>query len=220
MISNRTSQSSGMWINGLQAKRLMDIVGAAAGLVLLAPLLLILACAVRLTSKGPVIYRQERVGVGGQTFQLLKFRSMRADLGGPSLTVADDERVTPLGRILRHYKLDELPQLMNVLKGDMSLVGPRPEVPRYVELYCTEYEEILTVRPGLTDYASITFRHESELFIRIDNVESVYVEEILPRKLELAKHYIQTRSFLGDIQIILSTLSPSWNPKTIRLDDM
>jgi lipopolysaccharide/colanic/teichoic acid biosynthesis glycosyltransferase len=189
-------------------KRLVDLTVAAAGLVLLAPLLLVVALLVRLTSPGPVFFRQERIGRGFRPFHIYKFRSMVQDAPakGSSVTFGADPRITRVGRFLRATKLDELPQLINVLLGDMSLVGPRPEVRKYVEMFRADYEEVLRVRPGVTDPASIKFRHEAELLGRAADPEREYVERILPEKLRLAKDYVRQSSFWYDIVIILRTI--------------
>src|SRR5437899_493607 len=146
-------------------KRTFDFILAASGLVLLIPVLLVVIVLVKITSKGPAFYRQDRVGQGGRIFRIVKFRSMfaAAEKHGPAITSAGDPRVTPMGRLLRRSKIDELPQLWNVLRGDMSLVGPRPEVPRYVDSYSPEQRRVLTVRPGITDPASIAYRQEEHL---------------------------------------------------------
>ena len=193
------------------SKRLFDLVAATAGLFLLAPLLLAIVVAVRLESRGSALFRQVRVGRGGHPFEILKFRSMRVpgprDPTGPQITVSGDTRITRIGAILRRTKLDELPQLFNVLKGDMSLVGPRPEVPRYVAMYPSAARvEILSVRPGITDEAAIEFRDESEILGRSDDPERTYVEVILPRKIDCYLRYVRNRSFVGDIGILLRTL--------------
>lgn len=193
------------------SKRLLDFVVAATGLLLLAPLMAVIALAIRMGSPGPVLYRQTRVGLAGKPFKILKFRSMsHAGASGAvfrEITVGADPRITRAGAFLRRTKLDELPQLLNVLLGEMSLVGPRPEVPRYVERYPPDARrEVLSVRPGITDEASIEFRNESELLARSSDPELTYVEEILPRKLEHHRQYIRSRSLAGDVGIILRTL--------------
>ncbi|MEJ5998978.1 sugar transferase [Paucibacter soli] len=190
------------------AKRLFDILCAALGLALLAPLLLLLALWVKLDTPGPVFYRQERVGRHGRPFLIHKFRSMRVDdVPGLQITVGADPRITRSGRFLRASKLDELPQLWDVLRGAMSLVGPRPEVPRYVALYPEELRRIvLSVRPGITDPASLQFRHESELLARAADPEREYVEVLMPQKLRLACAYVKTASLAQDLRVIARTL--------------
>ncbi|TXD99718.1 sugar transferase [Mitsuaria sp. TWR114] len=191
------------------AKRLFDIVCAGIGLLLLSPLLLAVAVWVRLDSPGPVMFRQERVGRFGATFRIHKFRTMRVDAPrlGPQITIGDDARITRSGRWLRASKVDELPQLWDVLRGAMSLVGPRPEVPRYVALYPAELRElVLSVRPGITDPASLSFRNESELLARAEDPEREYVEVVMPMKLRLAADYVRNASLGGDIRLILATL--------------
>ncbi|MDH0863258.1 sugar transferase [Mitsuaria sp. GD03876] len=191
------------------AKRLFDIVCAGLGLLLLSPLLLAVAAWIRLDSRGPVMFRQERVGRFGVPFRIHKFRTMRVDAPrlGPQITVGDDARITRSGRWLRATKVDELPQLWDVLRGAMSLVGPRPEVPRYVAMYPAELREVvLSVRPGITDPASLSFRNESELLARAADPEREYVEVVMPMKLRLAADYVRNASLGGDIRLILATL--------------
>jgi len=191
------------------AKRLFDILCAGVGLLLLSPLLLVVAVWVKLDSRGPVMFRQERVGRFGRTFRIHKFRTMRVDAPalGPQITIGDDARITRSGRWLRASKVDELPQLWDVLRGAMSLVGPRPEVPRYVALYPAELRAlVLSVRPGITDPASLSFRNESELLARAVDPEREYVEVVMPMKLGLAADYVRNASLMGDIRLILATL--------------
>lgn len=189
------------------AKRLFDVLLSALGLLLLAPLFLLIALWVKLDSPGPVFFRQERVGRHGRSFLIHKFRSMRVDNAGPQITVGADPRITRSGHFLRASKLDELPQLWDVVRGAMSLVGPRPEVPRYVALYPPGLREIvLSVRPGITDLASLAFRHESELLARAADPEREYVEVLLPQKLALARQYVETASLAQDLRIIWRTL--------------
>jgi len=191
-------------------KRTFDFIMALAGLVLLSPVMLAIAVAIRLDSPGPVLFRQERVGRHGRPFRILKFRSMRwqpvGDRSSPELTVAGDARVTRTGRWLRASKLDELPQLINVLRGEMSLVGPRPEVPRYVAHYPPGVRErVLSVRPGITDEASILFRNEGEILSRSPDPEQAYLTEVLPRKLEIYDAYARRHGLLGDLRILART---------------
>ncbi len=188
-------------------KRLFDSVAAAIGLILLSPLLLLIGLAVLLTSPGGAFYGQTRIGLNGRPFRLLKFRSMRpgsdADL---KITVGGrDPRITPIGYFIRKSKLDELPQLINVLLGDMSLVGPRPEVPEYVALYTTEQREVLSVRPGITSLASIAYMDENELLGRSADPRRTYVEEVMPAKLALDLQYVQDQQQFKDLRIILRT---------------
>ena len=191
------------------AKRLLDVLVASLGLLVLAPLLVVIACAVRLDSPGPALFRQTRISRGGRHFQILKFRTMRASPAsdGPQIAAANDSRITRLGALLRRAKLDELPQLINVVKGDMSLVGPRPEVPEYVAFYPEELRDIvLSVRPGITDEASLRFRNEGMLLAGSADPERTYVEEILPKKLELYVRYVRGRTLCGDLGILLRTI--------------
>ena len=189
-------------------------------LVVMSPLLLIVCALVKLTSSGPVFYRQERVGEGGRPFNIVKFRSMvvDADRRGPGLTSAGDPRVTRCGAVLRRLKIDELPQLWNVLKGDMSLVGPRPELPVYVANYDPQQRVVLTVRPGITDCASIAFRWEEDLLAQRSNPEQFYKEDVLPRKLALNLEYVANMSLKYDFLLMVRTVRslfsfPSTNNK-------
>ena len=189
-------------------KRTFDFLASFFGLLLLSPLILCIAVWVKCDSKGPIFYRQVRVGKDGREFKLLKFRSMRvgADKAG-LLTLGDcDPRVTRSGFWLRKTKLDELPQLFNVLVGDMSLVGPRPEVPKYVALYTPEQREVLSVRPGITDTASVEMRNEAELMAQQADPEGYYVNVQIPLKIKLAKEYIAQQSLLSDLKLIVRTI--------------
>lgn len=188
-------------------KRLFDVGVATSGLLLLSPLLLVIAVLVKLSSPGPALYRAVRTGRNGASFQLLKFRTMvlGADRLGPGITSASDQRITPIGRILRRTKIDELPQLFNVLRGDMSLVGPRPEDPRYVALYTPEQRQVLSVRPGITSLASVAYRNESALLSGPD-WENVYVEQVMPAKLALDLDYARNPTLRKDISILLQTV--------------
>ncbi|MEN6450730.1 MAG: sugar transferase [Thermoguttaceae bacterium] len=190
------------------AKRVLDVATSGLGLLCLSPLMAVLALAVKCGSRGPVFFRHERIGLGFRPFGVLKFRTMVEDapkLGAP-ITFGDDPRITPIGRWLRKTKLDELPQLLNVLRGEMSLVGPRPEVRQYVELFHDDYAEILRVRPGITDLASITYRDEATILGHAIDPEEEYVRRVLPEKIRLAKEYVRRRSLWLDFTIIAGTL--------------
>jgi lipopolysaccharide/colanic/teichoic acid biosynthesis glycosyltransferase len=210
-MKNRTRTQAG----GRQpvGKRLFDLITAGAGLLLLAPLLLLVALWIRLDSPGPVLFRQQRVGRHGVLFDILKFRTMSANPAesrhaGNQLTVGRDPRITRAGRFLRSSKLDELPQLINVLQGTMSLVGPRPEVPRYVDCYPPAVRTtVLSVAPGITDLASILYKEESDILGRAADPERTYVETILPVKLDYYQRYVRERSFWLDLRIIVRTLA-------------
>lgn len=191
----------------LLAKRVFDIFCAALGLALLSPILLLTALAVGLTSPGGVLFRQERMGRGAQPFTIYKFRTMRTDNAGLKITTGNDSRITAVGRVLRKTKLDELPQLWNVLKGDMSFVGPRPEVREYTDLYTPEQRQIFLVRPGITGLASIEFRNENELLSGSEDPNRTYIEEIMPQKIALDLRYVSRASVGYDILLILKTLS-------------
>lgn len=190
-------------------KRLLDILSSLLVLILLLPVWLIIAMAVVLESRGGVFYHQYRVGKDNRDFKMYKFRTMQtgSDQKG-LLTVGDrDNRITRVGYFLRKYKLDEFPQLINVLKGDMSVVGPRPEVRKYVDLYTPEQMRVLSVRPGLTDIASIQYVHEDEILAASDNPEQTYIQEVMPAKLALNLQYIDTQSLWGDIKLIWKTFT-------------
>ena len=191
------------------SKRLFDIVAATAGLVVLSPLFAATALWIKIDSPGPVLFRQQRVGRNGELFDIIKFRTMQMDAPtSTQLTVEHDRRITRVGKFLRRYKLDEFPQLINVIQGSMSLVGPRPEVPRYVACYPADVREIvLSVAPGITDWASICYKEENAILGRTANPEQAYLETILPAKLKYNVRYVQERNFWTDIRIIFSTLA-------------
>jgi lipopolysaccharide/colanic/teichoic acid biosynthesis glycosyltransferase len=190
-------------------KRGVDILGALGGLLFLSPLFAIVAVLIRMDSPGPVFFRQERIGKGFRAFKIYKFRTMVRDapLKGGTVTTTDDPRITRVGAILRRTKIDELPQLINVLKGDMSLVGPlRPEVRHYVEMFRQHYESILTMRPGITDLASLKRPNEQEFLAKFENPEAEYVQHLLPEKLQLGKEYLRRSSLVFDLVLIVKTL--------------
>ncbi len=188
-------------------KRLLDITASGIGLLLLSPIFLVLAIWIKLDSQGPVFYRQVRVGRGNRDFRIFKFRSMRvgSDKGSLITVGGRDSRVTRSGYFIRKYKFDELPQLINVFIGDMSLVGPRPEVRRYVDLYNQEQLHVLDVKPGITDPASIKYRNENELLEQAENPEQFYTDVIMPDKLRLNLEYATNQSFFGDLKLIFKT---------------
>jgi lipopolysaccharide/colanic/teichoic acid biosynthesis glycosyltransferase len=189
-------------------KRAFDITTTSFGLVLLSPLLLFVSLLIKFDSPGPALFRQERMGRGFCPFRIYKFRTMVHDApskGGP-ITFGGDPRITRVGRVLRTTKIDELPQLINILRGEMSFVGPRPEVRRYVELFREDYTEILKVPPGITDLASLQYRHEAEILGRCANPEEEYVTRVLPEKIRLAKEYLNQSSFRFDVTLILKTV--------------
>jgi lipopolysaccharide/colanic/teichoic acid biosynthesis glycosyltransferase len=187
-------------------KRLLDIVLAGLGLLILSPVLFASAIAVKLDSRGPVLFQHTRVGRGFQPIRVYKFRTMNWPPRGPDLTTSMDNRVTRTGRVLRNTKIDELPQLINVVIGDMSLVGPRPEVPRYVAVFRKEYEDILTVRPGITGPAAVKYRNESALLDAAADPEALYLSTILPDKIALDRAYVQDRSLLFDFRLLVRTV--------------
>ncbi|MCB0402891.1 MAG: sugar transferase [Flavobacteriales bacterium] len=189
-------------------KRLFDIIFSLFGLLFLLPLFMLLALFILLDSKGGVFYCQERVGRFGKDFKLYKFRTMavNADRQGLLTVGGKDSRITKVGYYLRKYKLDELPQLLNVLNGTMSFVGPRPEVRKYVDLYTDEQRQVLEVKPGITDYASLEYFHENELLGKAANPEETYIQEVMPAKLELNKKYINNPGIGSDIKIICKTI--------------
>ncbi|EOU1502349.1 sugar transferase [Clostridium perfringens] len=191
------------------AKRTFDLFFSLIGIIITIPILILVSIMIKLTSKGPIIFKQERVGKNKKIFYIYKFRTMtdcddRAS--DRQVTVINDQRITRIGRILRKYKIDELPQLYNVLKGDMSFVGPRPEVKKYVKFYEEEYDEILKIKPGITDLASIEYIDENTIISKYSDPEKVYIEEVLPKKLMLNKRYIEEMSIKNDILLILKTI--------------
>jgi lipopolysaccharide/colanic/teichoic acid biosynthesis glycosyltransferase len=189
-------------------KRAFDIFFSVIGILLLLPFFLIISLLIILDSRGGIFYKQVRVGKNESDFYLIKFRSMRTDADKKGLLTVGgrDPRITRIGYYLRKYKIDELPQLLNVLKGDMSLVGPRPEVRKYVSLYNKEQKKVLSVQPGITDYASIEYSNENEILGRAENPERVYIDEIMPAKLQLNLKYIAEKSLMTDFKIIFRTL--------------
>ena len=189
-------------------KRLFDIIASFLGIVILSPMFIIVAVCIKIDSKGPVFFKQIRVGEKGRNFEILKYRTMVVDAEkmGRQITVGNDNRITKIGGFLRKYKLDELPQLINVFKGDMSLVGPRPEVPRYVEMYNEEQRKVLDVKPGITDLASIRYRDENELLGTAEDPDDMYINTIMPDKLALNLEYINKSNVFFDIYIILKTI--------------
>ena len=190
------------------ATRLFDIISSGIGLLCLAPVFVVMAIWIKLDSRGPVFYRQTRVGRYGRDFRIFKFRSMRVGSDkGRQITVGErDPRITRSGYFIRRYKIDELPQLINVFLGDMSIVGPRPEVRKYVDLYSEEQRKVFQVRPGITDLASIKYLNENELLSQVDDPDTYYIDVIMPDKLAINLEYIRHQSFMGDIKIIFNTL--------------
>ncbi len=190
-------------------KRLIDVWCSGFGLMILSPLFIIISLMIIFDSRGGIFYKQIRVGKGNVDFNILKFRSMRKDSHHKGLLTigGTDSRITAVGRFIRKYKLDELPQLINVLLGSMSLVGPRPEVRKYVDLYNEEQKKVLSVKPGITDFASIIYRNETEILAKTDNPEELYIQEIMPAKLKLNLKYLEKRSNKTDLNIIFKTIS-------------
>ena len=193
----------------LALKRAMDIVISGGALLVIWPVLLIVAAAIKIDDPGPVFYRQVRVGRGGKTFRIFKFRTMvvDADKKGLAITVGRDNRITRVGALLRKTKLDELAQLLNVFVGEMSFVGPRPEVQKYVDLYTPYQRQVLLVRPGITDYASIAYRNENDLLAGAQDPEKMYIDVIMPDKIELNMKYLREISPLADLRLIFGTIA-------------
>jgi lipopolysaccharide/colanic/teichoic acid biosynthesis glycosyltransferase len=190
-------------------KRSVDVLASLAGLVVLAPVFAVVALAIKLDSRGPVFFRQERIGRHFKPFRILKFRSMVSDAPsrGSAITfVTGDARITRVGKVLRRTKLDEFPQLINVLLGDMSLVGPRPEIPEYVERFRDDYRQVLEVRPGITDLASVKYRDEAALLEQFEHPAEAYLETILPDKIRLGREYVERSSFLLDMSLVFRTV--------------
>jgi len=187
-------------------KRLFDIAASSLLLILLSPILVLIAAAIVIESGGPVLFLQTRIGRKFRPFQIWKFRSMRMDTAGTRITIGGDKRITRVGKVLRTTKLDELPQLWNVLRGDMSLVGPRPELPEYVDLYRPRFRKVLEIRPGVTDLASLEFRDLEKVLASAADPLREYAERVLPRKLDMAEDYLHRRSTLLDCSILIRTL--------------
>ena len=203
----------------MRLKRCMDVMISLAVLVVTSPLWVVIALAVWLESGRPILFRQQRVGKDFSSFEILKFRTMRVAATCPSLTVAGDNRISRVGRFLRLTKADEFPQFWNVLRGDMSVVGPRPEVPKYVELFKARYRNILAVRPGITDLASIRYRNEEAILAQSQDPLREYEEHILPIKLDLAEQYLRKQSFLSDLSIIVQTAVATLCPSAFDQDE-
>lgn len=192
----------------MSAKRLLDLFAACLGLFLLSPFFLFISILIKLDSTGSIFFRQTRVGKNFKPFRIFKFRTMVTDAEkrGALVSRGDDPRVTRVGQLLRRYKIDELPQLINVVAGEMSLVGPRPEVPSYVEAFRKDYEEILTVKPGITDFASLEYKDENDLLKGLSDPEKTYLGEILPAKIEYYRKYLRQQSMMTDFKLIFKTL--------------
>lgn len=192
----------------MSLKRLLDLMAALIGLAILLPFFLVISLCIKFTSPGPIFFRQLRVGQFGRPFRIFKFRTMVVDAErlGAQVSTGDDPRITRIGKFLRKFKVDELPQLINVVIGEMSLVGPRPEVPRYVEVFREDYRDILAVRPGITDFASLAFKNENELLKGIPNPEEKYLTEILPVKIGYYRKYLKEQSLATDLKLIVKTL--------------
>jgi lipopolysaccharide/colanic/teichoic acid biosynthesis glycosyltransferase len=192
--------------------QILERLLALLGLIALAPVLLVIALAVVVSDGLPVIFRQTRIGRNGRPFMMYKFRSMRNSAPGAAITASGDARITRVGSILRRFKLDEFPQLFNVLKGDMSLIGPRPELPKFVDLTDPVWQAVLRARPGITDVATLAFRNEEELLATAADPEQFYREAVLPRKLALNRDYIDARSPISDLRLLFMTLRFSFAP--------
>ena len=207
-MSRQNTAYSGEGFYAEHGKRLFDLALAVPLLIILSPVLCVIAVLIRRGGRGPVLFTQERMGRNGSAFTLYKFRTMSGNAAGPGpqVTSLGDPRITGIGRVLRRYKLDELPQLLNVVKGDMSLVGPRPEVKRYADAFREEYSSILRVSPGITDYAALEFRNEEEILAGYADAEDAYTRVILPEKITLYKKYINEMGFMADLKILFRTM--------------
>ncbi len=192
----------------LYGKRIFDVFGSVIGISGLSPIILLIGLAIKLNDAGPAFFTQTRIGKQFKPFKLIKFRTMvkGAESIGPQVTKEDDSRITRIGRFLRKTKIDELPQLLNVLKGDISLVGPRPEVPKYVDIFRDDYEEILAIRPGITDFSAIEFKDEQVRLNKFVDPEEGYVKEVLPEKIKLYKKYLSDMCFWADLKLVFLTL--------------
>jgi lipopolysaccharide/colanic/teichoic acid biosynthesis glycosyltransferase len=195
-------------------KRAFDIVASVIGLILLSPVLMLAAILVKCSSQGPVLFRQDRVGRNFRKFRLFKIRTMCVNNSDVAITCGADPRITRVGKVLRNLKIDELPQLWNVLRGDMSFVGPRPEVPQYTRIFYEDYAQVLTVRPGITSAASLKYRDEARILGQVEDPLDYYIRVILPDKLGLEKEYIKRSSFCYDLSLILATLRACVSPAT------
>lgn len=189
-------------------KRTFDIIASGIGIIILSPILLGVSISIKIGSKGTVFFKQVRVGKDEKTFNILKFRTMVTDAEslGTQITIGKDNRITKTGAVLRKFKIDELPQLINVFKGDMSLVGPRPEVPKYVAMYNEDQKKVLTVRPGITDIASLRYKDENDILGKVDNPEEYYINTIMPDKLNLNLEYIEKNNIIFDLFLIIKTI--------------
>ena len=189
-------------------KRMFDIVFSILGIILVLPLLIIVSILIKLTSDGPIIFKQKRIGQYGKKFDIYKFRTMikNSESKGAKITIGKDPRITNIGFILRKYKIDELPQLFNILKGEMSFVGPRPEVEKYVEIYKKEYENILKIKPGITDLASIKYSNENDILANKENPENYYINNIMKEKINLNNKYLEKIGIKNDVKIIFKTI--------------
>ncbi len=207
-MSPKNSANSGRRFYAGYGKRALDLAVSVPALLALTPLFCVVAALIKAGSPGPVFYAQERVGRRGRPFRLWKFRTMVADAdrSGPAVTSSGDARITPLGRTLRKWKLDELPQLWNVVRGDMSLVGPRPEVRKYTDIFRDDYSEILEISPGITDYAALEYRNEEEVLARYPDAEEAYTSVVLPEKIALYRQYLREMGFRSDLKIIFRTI--------------
>ena len=207
-MSRENSANNGRRFYAGYGKRALDLAVSVPALIALSPALLVIAALVKAGGPGPVFYAQERVGRRGRPFRLYKFRTMvtDADKSGPAVTSSGDARITPLGRTLRKWKLDELPQLWNVARGDMSLVGPRPEVRKYTDIFRDDYSEILEISPGITDYAALEYRDEEEVLARYPDAEEAYTSVVLPEKIALYRQYLRDMGFRSDLKIIFRTI--------------
>ncbi len=199
-------------------KRAFDIVVSLISLVILAVPLLLIALAIKISSRGPVLFRQQRIGRGGHPFWLYKFRTMRPGQGGAQVTAAGDRRITPLGRFLRRWKLDELPQFFNVLRGDMSVIGPRPEVERFVVRYTPQQRRLLEQTPGLAGLSALVYQHEADLLYGHADPEEAYVQYVMPRKIAVDLDYESGRTFWSDLRLLaaLGLALVGWNPRLDR----
>jgi len=207
-MSRDNSADNGRRFYAGYGKRALDLAVSVPALTALSPTLLVIAALVKAGGPGPIFYAQERVGRRGRPFRLYKFRTMvtDADKSGPAITSSGDARITPLGRTLRKWKLDELPQLWNVVRGDMSLVGPRPEVRKYTDIFRDDYSEILEISPGITDYAALEYRDEEEVLARYPDAEEAYTSVVLPEKIALYRQYLRDMGFRSDLKIIFRTI--------------
>jgi len=207
-MSARNSGDRTNGFYGKYGKRIFDLILSIPSFIILSPIFLIASILIKIETPGTVTFAQERIGRGGKSFKLYKFRTMVKDASkiGPLITTKNDPRITKIGRLLRKFKIDEMLQIANIIKGDMSVIGPRPEIKKYIDVFKKDYEEVLKIKPGMTDYALIAFRNEEEILAKFNDIEEGYIKEVMPEKIKLYKKYMDEMSLLTDIKIFFLTI--------------